>query len=194
MAGDGTQGGDGNEGKGAGQGGNNPKMVPESDLLAVKASLSKEVESAKQAAADAIAKLDEATKSVTTERAAREAVEKELVDIKEKVANHEATRSELEEVKKKLQDIETREVTAIQEQLKSAGIPEDEIKGKSRNELELMSKVLGYTKTSSGSGSGKGFDVRGGGGAGAVNLSPRDMIRAGIEGGELIKRSAKEVR
>lgn len=144
--------------------------VSESDLMAVKESL-KSVQS----------QLDEATKALQTERAARQAAEgkvveadtlqKQVSDLQEQVKSKE---SAFTEIQGKM--LEQRRESLSQR----FGLDEETLKGLDQNQLELLEKTLPKAHPS-GPQNANGFGASGAGGSDISKLPGRDKIRYALE-------------
>jgi len=161
------------------------KMVKESDLLAVKKGLEKQIGDLKTELETKSRLADENYQSLLGERASKEAAEKQLQELQEKAKN-------LEELEKNLKTSEeTREQQSKtmldqrkQIMTKTYNISLDALEGKSWQELDYMEtalKEVGQLRPS-------GIDGAGGGGGSAAELTAREKMLAGLEERQKSKR------
>lgn len=174
-----------------------PKMVPESDLIALK-------ESHKTALADLgtthtgeISKLGEEHTStleglqgqvkVGTDELVR--VRATIKDLEEKGSTHTATSEELKAAKDELKtskaSLKTLQETVATDMrtglIEGYGVKEEALKDKSVAELTVIKEAL----SSTGGTKSKQYTSAGGGGGGGEKTSGREKVKAGLEAGDL---------
>lgn len=151
------------------------KMVPEKDVIAVKAKVSKveeakrEVEAALQNAQAEIQQMREQHEKTAADLSSKiEAKEKELQSAKESsdalTQKHQAAESELQQLKEA-------ELSSLRNALIQQGIPEAEVKELDKKGLELMKKGMEAVKPKPDLGVGQGS---------VAPQSAREKIAAGL--------------
>lgn len=165
-----------------------PKMVPESDLLAVKKGLEKQLadntEAAKGILVEAKTKADTNYQDMLRERASREELEGKLTGLTTKT-------TELEEKLKNAGD-SSELVTKLQNDLLGLKkerlmteykLTAEELEGKSIQEIDLLSEAMKLAKAKTTS----NYDLGGGQGAGAP-LTGNEGLRAAIDAAKSVPK------
>ena len=154
-----------------------PKMVRESDLLAVKVGLTKELDGLKSQLESALQKADTHYQELLGERASKEAVQTQLGELQGIHTQLEETKTQLEALKSKsVQDSERLLTLHRQMLVTTYGIGKELVEGKSQQELASLEealKIVGPRK-------GSGIDTGASSGGTAIPLTPRDKITAGL--------------
>ena len=187
-----------NEGTGAAAetvaGDASPKMVPESDLLAVKANLTQTITDLSTARGEIVTNKSEIDRlmglaqthqsDATTAKARVE----ELSPLETQIANSEkslgaekaradAAESALSEAQKGLLDLHKRNLTD------KYGVEEGKLEGKTLSELATYEEALALIPAN---GNGRARFDGGGGGGGSEAISARQQIAAGLSNGETL--------
>ena len=173
-----------------------PKMVPESDLIALKESHSTEIETLKTGHATELSTAGtehgEKSKALESEvKTARDELTRLRADnsrLEEAGKTHASTveerdglKTEIEAGKKTLKDAEENLRVNLADSLTSGyGIPESAIKGKTSGELRQVLDVLKTARKPS-----SNDYIAGGGSGGDPPSTGREKIRSGLEGGDL---------
>lgn len=155
-----------------------PKMVPESDLLAVKARLDKETTEWSEKLASALQSADSHHSKLLAEQAAKEKLAAELEELKSEAEKlrglsplKEQLEKELAEVHKQLLGASLKRIAQVYK------VPEDKLLGKTLAELNLMEETLKLVGRDTGR-----FDTGATAtGVGAAPLTAREKLQAGFE-------------
>jgi hypothetical protein len=155
---------------------NNVKMIPESDLLAVKTGLTKQLDDLKAAHATELSNLKQTAdtnyQSMLGERARREELEKQLSDGKATLETLEALKKDVENKDTTIKSLTGRITTDLVGALVSGGFKKEELEGKSLQELDNLHSAMRVVKERSTG----GYAVPGGG-----NGSGGSSVRSVIE-------------
>jgi len=158
-----------------------PRMVPESDLIAVKKGLLKELDEAKAGHTTTITQintqLSEVRQQLLQEQAAKEQLETQLKssisneDMGKVIADKDAALKRSGELESRLLDLKRNSMAATYK------VPTDTLKDKTSEQLDLMEIAL--KAVGGGQSSTKSFDLGGGGGA-ALPSTPIDRAKEAI--------------
>jgi predicted RNase H-like nuclease (RuvC/YqgF family) len=150
--------------------GGSPKLVPESDLMAIKAQLEKLSASTKDLQS-AIAERDAIINQLRTELENAKASSSSTEDLSKRLAELEAELAASKESRNKLESqlVDTKISTLSQRY----GVPVETLRGKSLDQLALIESVLSKSRLPSNS-----FDAIGSGQT--ANLSAREKIKQGL--------------
>ena len=119
------------------------KMVPESDLIAVKNSLEGKMSELKVQLEDSKKNADTHYQTVLQERAAKADVEKRLQELQTLATSAESIKQELEAAKSGRAQLETQLMDISKRRLQELyKVPETSIVGKSQRELDIMEEAL----------------------------------------------------
>lgn len=145
------------------------KMVPESDLIAVKRGLEKQVEDVKSASAQVISDLkstaDKHYQSLLQEQTAKTAVEEELKKASAKVADVEKLQTDLTNATTSREQLGTELLGLKRSNLSlQYGVTDVQLEGKSLEQLSTLEDALKLVGPSKGT---RNYDVSGGGGGSA---------------------------
>lgn len=157
-----------------------PKMVPESDLIAVKKGLEKELTEARaegeKSTTELNTQLADVRQQLLQEQAAKEQLDTQLKssiskdDMGKVVAAKEAAEKRSEELETKLLDLRKQSLVATYK------VPMETLKDKTNEQLDFMEIAL---KAAGGGSAAKSFDL-GGGAGGVVPTTPLDRAKATI--------------
>ncbi len=177
-----------------------PKMVPEKDLIAVKESHTKEIETlttthtseletAKGEHGSAVDVLNSKIVTASEELSRLRATNTQLEEVGK---NHTSTVEELTEAKSQLKEAQAASKGAldslastyrVQLMAEPFGIPEAALEGKTIDQLQTIRDALLATRSVN----SKNYTI-GGGGGDTKKIKPREMIAEGIKAGELSKQ------
>lgn len=161
----------------SGNNGTSPKMVPESDLIALKQSLEARIQEAQGVADSAAKQLEEATASLSKERAATIAAEAKVKGLEPQTKTLAELEGRYKVAQEKLSKLELAQLDQRRQALVSRGV--DPEKAKTLDEAAIAVLELNLpAKTVIPS---KGFDVKGSGGVDITGLSARELIRTGFD-------------
>ena len=150
-----------------------PKMVPENNLMAVKANLTR----VEANLAEVLQKADSHYQSLLTEKASREAAEGKLVGFQSQLTELEDLKTQLTAAVASREQLESRLLDLRVKSLATEyDVAVDTLKGKKPEELDALEQALKLVGPKRGS----GID-RGGGGGSQQAMSARDKILAGLE-------------
>ena len=164
----------GNEGTSDGEG---KKLVPESDLLAIKKGLGEQLDRAKAELEATKKAADDHYQNLLTERASKEEIQKSLQTAQEAAKSLEQLKAELEAAKKGSEQ-STKALLDFRRQylINLYNVPKDAVEGKGQQELDSLEQALKIV----GAKRGSGIDTGAGGGAKAPTTA-REKITAGLE-------------
>ena len=152
------------------------KMVPESDLIAMKKGLEGEVATLKQQMEEAKKTADTHYQTILSERASREAAERKVQEIQPTASQLESTRAELataktssEQLSKQLLDLHRNRLEEVYK------VPKTSLEGKTTRELEIMEEALKLTGARGATGI-----ITGGNSSSTVQKSAREKIQSGL--------------
>lgn len=145
------------------------KMVPESDLIAVKRSLEKQVEDVKSASAQVISDLkvtaDKHYQSLLQEQTAKTAVEEELKGASAKIVDIEKLQTDLANATTSREQSETKLLDLKKANLAlQYGVTEAQLEGKNLEQLSSLDEALKLVGPSKGT---RNYDISGGGSSAA---------------------------
>lgn len=151
------------------------KMVPERDLLAVKAARDRDVAALQ-------AKLDDAVRSGNSSLARIQELEAQANLVPDLQTQLEAANSQVAATEESRRGLEGRLLGTVRDSLLKLGVPEDRLADKTLDQLELIQQTVGGLDLGAASGR---FDRGGGGNGSPLPATGRGKILAGIEAGEL---------
>jgi len=155
----------------------NQKLVPESDLLAVKAGLSKEIEELKSQLNDEKQKADTHYSNLLAERAAKDKLAAELEELRKEVEQLRPLSSAKEQAEKRISELETQLLDVQRKRINQVyRVPEDKLQNKTLAELNAIEEALKLVGREA-----SRFDVTGAGVGAEGKLSPQDKLRLGFE-------------
>lgn len=172
-----TQDGDGKDvdsgttGSTGGKSTDSPKMVPESDLIAVKEGATKTKTELEVTIAGLKQDIDARQTSITEAVARAETADAALTKVKDDLAKLDGVPEKLAASDKAVESLTGRISGGVKSQLKEKGLEDSDLEGKSLSELELMLTAALKVSPSDNSDNGnrRRFDGGGDGGAGAGN-------------------------
>lgn len=158
-------------------GGDGQKMVPESDLLAIKKGLGEQLDRAKAELEATKKSADGHYQNLLTERASKEEIQKSLQSAQEATKSLEQLKAELEAAKKGSEQ-STKSLLDFKRQylIDIYNVPKDAVEGKGQQELESLEQALKIV----GAKRGSGIDTGTGGGSKSP-ATAREKITAGLE-------------
>lgn len=160
-----------------GNGEQQPKLVPESDLLAVKAAAKKEADVLLAQLNEAKLKADEYYNSLLSEQAAKQALAAELEELKKEVEQLRPLSEAKKQAEKRISELETLLLDATKQRIIQVyKVPEDKLQGKTLAELNAIEEALKLVGREAGR-----FDTTGAGIGVGAELSPREKIKQGLE-------------
>ena len=177
-----------------------PKMVPESDLIAVKEGHTKEIETLATTHSSELetvkgehgSAVDVLNSKIVTANEELSRLRATNTQLKEVGEGHTSTVEELTEAKSQLKEAQTASKSALdslsstyRDQLMAEpfGIPEKALEGKTIDQLQTIREALLATRSAN----SKNYTI-GGGGDDTKKMKPREMIAEGLKAGELSKR------
>lgn len=177
-----------------------PKQVPESDLIALKEGHAKEIgelTSTHEATVETIkgehgTAVDELNSKATTANEELSRLRAANTQLEEATKNHASTAGDMEKLKGELRGAQKASKDALEglaatysEQLQAEpfSIPEAALKDKSVDQLRDLREILLATRSPN----SKDYTAGGGGGE-TRKMKPREMIAKGLEAGELSKQ------
>ena len=154
-----------------------PKLVPESDLLAVKARLKQETEHLKTQLDEASQKADTHYSSLLAEKAAKEKVAAELEELKKEVEQLRPLTAEKEKAVERIKELENLLLDVKMKGLMHVyKIPAEKLSGKTLAELNAIEEALKLVGREAGR-----FDVTGAGAGAEAKLSAMEKLKAGFD-------------
>jgi len=152
-----------------------PKMVPESDLMAVKASHAKEVESLKNEINAHRQKADEHYQALLKAKVDLEQATSRVGELEKEVNELREIKSLKEQSDARAKELEGQLLDTYRKQLSSTyGIAEDKLQGKSLGDLKAIEEALKLTGRTAGR-----YDVTAG--VPTTPMTPEEKIQLGFE-------------
>jgi len=158
------------------------KMVPESDLMAVKETAKKDLGVLQSQLDEAKSQSDTHYTSLLSTQAERDKVTAELEELKKEVeqlrplsADKEGLTKQIKEMEKTLLDVSVKRLAQVYK------VPEDKLQGKTLAELNAIEEAFKLTGREAGR-----FDIAGSAIGAGEGLSAREKVKRGLE--ELSKR------
>ena len=166
--------------------GDKPKMVPESDLLAVKNSLGEKLTKAEQAAATAIADAEAAKASLSEAQQSKYQLEARVTELETQVKDGTSSKEELERVKgdltnanKSVEGLTTKVLESRRRELVATfSLNPEVVKDKTLEQLDSFEEALKAVAAAKGIGN---FAVGGVTGGGQAPTTGRQKMQAGFE-------------
>jgi len=159
-----------------------PKLVPETDLLAVKAKAEKDVGELQSQLDTAKSQSDTHYTNLLSTQAERDKVTAELEELKKEVeqlrplsADKEGLTKQIKEMEKTLLDVSVKRIAQVYK------VPEDKLQGKTLTELNAIEEAFKLTGREAGR-----FDIAGTPAGAGEGLSAREKVKQGLE--QLSKR------
>ena len=153
------------------------KMVPEADLLAVKARLKQETEQLKTQLDEMSQKADTHYSSLLAEKAAKEKVTAELEELKKEAEQLRPLSAAKEQAAKRIKELEDMLLDVkIKSLIQVHKIPAEKLSGKTLAELNAIDEALKLVGREAGR-----FDVTGAGIGAGAKLSAMEKLKAGFD-------------
>lgn len=126
----------------ASQSGDKPKMVPETDIIAVKAAAKKEQEKLKTQIQTEKDAAEVIRQELLKEQAAKEQMEKKLNESSSSLEGLEKVKTELDAANTRSKGLEDRVLEARKQVLITYNVPADKLEGKTVEQLDLLEDAL----------------------------------------------------
>jgi chromosome segregation ATPase len=153
------------------------KLIPESDLMAYKAKVSKDIDSFKSQLEETKKQADTHYTNLLATQAARDKLAAELEELKKEVEGLRPLSAAKESADKRVKELENQLLEAtIRRLVQVHKIPEDKLKGKSFADLSALEEALKLVGRDT-----SRFDTGVVAGGGAEKLSAMQKLRAGFE-------------
>jgi len=153
------------------------KLVPESDLMAVKARLEKERAELESKLTEVEQKAEAHYSSLLSERAAREKLAAELEELRKEVEQLRGIEPLKEQAEARAKELEQQLLAVTVKRLSQVyKIPEEKLAGKTLAELNTIEEALKLVGREPGR-----YDITGAGIGAEARMSAMDKIRAGFE-------------